>query len=299
MGKSKDTPSSGGKSSRKSAGKAFDLDDPKLPKRIDHGALQSGHYPYDSKMDSHAYEDELRLLQIELLKLQAHVRDAGMRLVVLFEGRDSAGKGGTIRRFMRHLNPRHAQIVALSKPNEREAGEWYFQRYIRRLPTKGDIALFDRSWYNRAGVERVMGFCTPEETERFLQVVPTFERMLVDDGIVLMKIWLNIGREMQMKRFHARRHDPLKQWKISDVDLAAIEKFDAYTIARDELLSRTHTEYAPWTVIRANDKKRTRLNALRLVLSHCDYEKKDEKIVGVPDPKIVLPAPAFLADRGD
>mgnify|MGYP000268301898 CR=1 FL=1 len=288
------------KSGKPSSGKrTFDLENPKLPDWIDDGALASGGYPYDDKMDTDDYEEELRLLQIELLKLQAHAREDGMRLVVLFEGRDSAGKGGTISRFTQHLNPRHARVVALAKPNEQEIGEWYFQRYVRQLPTKGDIALFDRSWYNRAGVERVMGFCTPEQTEHFLGEVPTFERMLVDDGVILIKIWLNIGREMQMKRFHKRRHDPLKQWKISKIDLAAIDKFDAYTLARDEMLARTHTEHAPWTVIRANDKKRTRLNALRVVLSHCRYAQKHIETVGLPDPKIVLPAPAFLADRGD
>jgi polyphosphate kinase 2 len=287
-------------SKKKSSEKrVFKLDDPDLPDWIDDRAHSSGGYPYDDRMDRDDYEDELRDLQIELLKLQAHARESDMRIVVLFEGRDSAGKGGTISRFTQHLNPRHAHVVALAKPTETEAGEWYFQRYVRRLPTRGDMALFDRSWYNRAGVERVMGFCKPEQTEHFLQEVPTFERMLVDDGITLIKIWLNIGREMQMKRFHARRHDPLKQWKISPIDLQAIDKFDGYTLARDEMLSRTHTEHAPWTVIRANDKKRSRLNALRVVLSRCDYKGKKTKTIGLPDPKIVLPAPAFLADRGD
>ncbi|MCT8970747.1 polyphosphate kinase 2 [Microbaculum marinisediminis] len=288
-----------GKSRRKSAKRRFDLDDPDLPEWIDDGALPSGGFPYEERMDRDDYEDQLRLLQIELLKLQAHIRDTETRLVVLFEGRDAAGKGGTISRFTQHLNPRHAHVVALSKPTATEAGEWYFQRYIRRLPTQGDIALFDRSWYNRAGVERVMDFCTPDQTEHFLREVPKLERMLVDDGVTLIKIWLNIGREMQMKRFHKRRHDPLKQWKLSPIDLQAIEKFDSYTLARDELLSRTHTEHAPWTVIRANDKMRTRLNALRVVLSRCPYKEKHVKVVGPPDPKIVLPAPAFLADRGD
>jgi len=277
----------------------FDLGAADLPDWIEDRALASGNFPYTKKMKGDDYEAQLPKLQIELLKLQAHLRATGGRLVVLFEGRDSAGKGGTITRFMQHLNPRHAHVVALAKPNEQEAGELYFQRYIRRLPTAGDIALFDRSWYNRAGVERVMGFCSPEETETFLNTVPTVERLLVDDGIKLIKIWLNIGREMQMKRFHARRHDPLKQWKISNIDLAAIGKFDGYTLARDDMLSRTHTEHAPWTVIRANDKKRARLAALRVVLSRCDYAEKDVETVGVPDPKIVLPAPAFMADRGD
>jgi len=284
---------------KKNGKRKFVLDDPELPDWIDDAAIESGGYPYDDRMDKDDYEEELHALQIELLKLQAHTRKRGGRIVVLFEGRDSAGKGGTIKRFTEHLNPRHAHVVALAKPTSTEAGEWYFQRYIRRLPTQGDIALFDRSWYNRAGVERVMGFCTPEQTEFFLQEVPTFERMLVDDGITLFKIWLNIGRAMQMKRFHARRHDPLKQWKISDIDLQAVDLYDAYTLARDDMLSRTHTEHAPWTVIRANDKRRTRVNALRAVLSRCDYQGKDADAVGLPDPKIVLPAPAFLADRGD
>jgi polyphosphate kinase 2 len=278
---------------------AFSLDDEKLPDWIEAAALRSGGFPYTRRMKRKDYERELRLLQIELLKYQAFARDAGERLVVLFEGRDAAGKGGTITRFTQHLNPRHAYVVALAKPTDRERGEWYFQRYVRHLPPRGDIALFDRSWYNRAGVERVMGFCTPDQTEHFLRTVGDFEKMLVEDGIKLIKIWLNIGREMQLKRFHARRHDPLKQWKLSDIDLAAIEKFDSYTIARDEMLTRTHTAHAPWTVIRANDKMRTRLNALRVVLVECDYPNKDESAVGVPDPKIVLPAPAFLLDRGD
>ncbi len=277
----------------------FSLDDRELPAWIEEAAMRSGGFPYAERMGRKDYDRDLRLLQIELLKYQAHARDAGERLVVVFEGRDAAGKGGTITRFTQHLNPRHAYVVALAKPTETERGEWYFQRYVRNLPPKGDIALFDRSWYNRAGVERVMGFCTPDQTEHFLRTVGEFERMLVEDGIKLIKIWLNIGREMQIKRFHARRHDPLKQWKLSDIDLAAIEKFDSYTIARDEMLTRTHTTHAPWMVIRANDKMRTRLNAMRAVLVECDYPNKDERAVGVPDPKIVVPAPAFLLDRGD
>ncbi len=274
--------------------KNFSLDDPILPDFIAARALASGGYPYDSRMKRKAYERELRALQIELLKLQAWVRKTGHRIVILFEGRDAAGKGGTIKRFMQHLNPRHAKAVALPKPTEAERGQWYFQRYVPHLPTAGDMTLFDRSWYNRAGVEPVMGFCTPEQTKKFLAEAPEFEAMLVRDGVRLFKFWLTIGREMQLKRFHARRHDPLKQWKLSSVDLAAIGKWDAYTAAREAMFRRTHTELAPWTVIRANDKRRARLNAIRHVLVSLPYEGKDETVVGEPDPKIVGNSPDFL-----
>ncbi|MDH3580491.1 MAG: polyphosphate kinase 2 [Hyphomicrobiales bacterium] len=265
----------------------FDLDDPELPAEIDSEAMLSGEYPYEDRMRRKAYETELRLLQIELLKLQRWVRAEGERIVIVFEGRDAAGKGGTIKRFMQHLNPRHARAVALSKPTEAERGQWYFQRYVDHLPTAGDMVLFDRSWYNRAGVERVMEFCTNAQVEKFLAEAPDFEAMLARDGIRLFKFWLTIGRPMQLKRFHARRHDPLKQWKLSSIDLAAIEKWDNYTAAKEDIFRHTHTDAAPWTVIRANDKRRTRLNAIRHVLSTLDYAEKDAKVVAKPDPKII------------
>jgi polyphosphate kinase 2 len=272
----------------------FDLDDPVLPGSIRKAALASGGYPYADRLDETDYAKELRLLQIELLKLQSHIRETGERLVVVFEGRDAAGKGSTINRFMQHMNPRHARVVALAKPNETERGQWYFQRYIKELPTAGDIVFFDRSWYNRAGVERVMGFCTHAQVEKFLREAPHFEHSLVRDGVRLVKIWLTIGREMQLKRFHARRHDPLKRWKLSEIDLAAIGRWDDYTRARDEMFKQCHTPDAPWTVIRANDKRRTRLNAMRHVLTLFTYPDRNEKAVAKPDPLIVGTGPDFL-----
>jgi len=274
--------------------RGINLDDPVLPSSIRKAALTSGGYPYADRLDEKDYAKELRLLQIELLKLQSHIRETGERLVVVFEGRDAAGKGSTINRFMQHLNPRHARVVALAKPNETERGQWYFQRYIKELPTAGDIVFFDRSWYNRAGVERVMGFCTHAEVEKFLREASHFEHSLVRDGIRLVKFWLTIGREMQLKRFHARRHDPLKRWKLSDIDLAAIGKWHDYTRARDEMFKHCHTPDAPWTVIRANDKRRTRLNAIRHVLTLFTYPDRNEKAVASPDPLIVGTGPDFL-----
>ncbi len=272
----------------------FDLDNPALPEAIARAAMGSGGYPYDKRMKRKAYEAELRALQIELLKLQRWARESGARIVILFEGRDAAGKGGTIKRFMAHLNPRHARAVALSKPTEAERGQWYFQRYVPHLPTAGDMTLFDRSWYNRAGVERVMGFCDEDQLRRFLAEAPEFEAMLVRDGILLFKLWLTIGREMQLKRLHARRHDPLKSWKLSPIDLAAIDKWDAYTEAKRDLFRHTHTDICPWTVIRANDKRRARLAAMRTVLSVIDYEGKDAEIACPPDPKIAGSGEAFF-----
>ncbi len=270
----------------------FDLENPRLPQDIDDAAFHSGGYPYDRRMPRKTYETELQLLQIELLKLQRWVRAQGERIVILFEGRDAAGKGGTIKRFMEHLNPRHARAVALSKPTETERGQWYFQRYIAHLPTAGDMVLFDRSWYNRAGVELVMGFCTPGQTKKFLEEAPDFELALVRDGVRLFKFWLTVGRAMQVKRFHARRHDPLKSWKLSPIDLASMDKWDVYTQAREAMFEATHTKTAPWTVIRSNDKRRARLNAMRHILASIDYDEKDENIVAKPDPKI-------LGSKGD
>jgi polyphosphate kinase 2 len=272
----------------------FDLDDPRLPKAIDEGALASGGYPYDKKMHRGDYEREMQAVQEQLARLQAHVRQSGMRIVIVFEGRDAAGKGGTIKRYLEYLNPRFNVHVALDKPTDRERTQWYFQRYVAWLPAAGEQALFDRSWYNRAGVEPVMGFCTEEQTRKFLQEVPQFERMLLDDGIMLFKVWLTIGREMQLKRFHARRHDPLKIWKLSPVDLKALAHFDDYTAARNRMFEASHSERAPWQVVFDNDKRRGRINTIRLVLHGLDYEGKDKGEIGPIDDKIVRPANEFL-----
>lgn len=265
----------------------FDLSDPKLPDYIDKNALTSGDYPYDKRMKRKAYERELHGLQIELLKLQTHIRETSQRVVVVFEGRDTAGKGGCISRFMQHLNPRHARAVALTKPTEAEQGQWYFQRYTAHMPTSGDMVLFDRSWYNRAGVERVMGFCNDEQLADFLREAPQFEGMLSRDGIHMFKIFLTIGREMQVKRLYQRQHDPLKRWKLTDIDRAAMAKWDQYTEAKEDMFRFTHTADSPWTVIRSNDKLRARLEAIRHVLLAFDYEGKDAEAVGQPDPKII------------
>lgn len=275
-------------------GLAFNLDDPELPKVIDDGALTSGGYPYDEKLKQKVYEEELVALQIELAKLHTCLQQRGERLMALFEGRDAAGKGGTIKRIAENLNPRRARVVALPKPTETEAGQWYFQRYAAQLPTAGEIVLFDRSWYNRAGVERVMGFCTSDQLADFLREAPQFEGMLVRDGVHVFKFYLEIGREMQLKRFHQRRHDPLKQWKIGDIDRTAIGKWDDYTKAKEEVFRFTHTPATPWTVIRANDKRRTRLEALRMMLFTLEYDGKDKKVVGKPDSRIVGSSPDYF-----
>ena len=266
---------------------AFDLDSPTLPKSIDEAAFGSGGYPYSKKLKKDAFEQELYALHVQLAHLQNWLRNSGERILCLFEGRDSAGKGTCISHFVRHLNPRTCKVVALTKPTETEQGQWYFQRYVQHLPTRGGMALFDRSWYNRAGVERVMGFCTPEQHAQFLREAPEFEGMLVRDGIRLFKFYLEIGPEMQLVRFHERRHDPLKQWKISDIDIAAMERFDDYTAAKEEMLRFTHTAIAPWTMILANDQRRARLETIRAVLQSIDYEGKDATAIGKADPRIV------------
>jgi polyphosphate kinase 2 len=227
------------------------------------------------------------------------VQKAGERIVVLFEGRDTSGKGGCISRFLERLNPRHARSVALSKPTEAERGQWYFQRYVAQLPTKGDIVLFDRSWYNRAGVERVMGFCTEDQVADFLRDAPEFEGLLVRDGIRLFKIYLSVGREMQLERFHERRHDPFKQWKVTEIDLAAIHKWDDYTRAEADMFRFTNTAISPWTNIHANDQRRARLESMRVVLSAIDYTGKDRDAVGTLDDKIVGVGAAFLPRTGE
>lgn len=267
--------------------RVFDIDDPQLPDWIDEKALASGGYPYDDKMDKDDYAETLKWLQIELVKLQFWLNKSGKRMMALFEGRDAAGKGGTIFSIRAYLNPRSARLVALPKPTEAEAGQWYFQRYVAHFPTAGEIVLFDRSWYNRGVVEPVMGFCTPKQCKTFLDEVPHFEGLLVDDRIHLFKFWLNIGQEMQLKRFHDRRHDPLKIWKLSPMDIAALTKWDEFTEARDRMLKKTHTKHAPWTVVNSNDKRRARVNVMRHILLSIDYEGRDKKAIGEIDHKIL------------
>jgi polyphosphate kinase 2 len=247
-------------------------------------------YPYDERLPRPLYDHDKRLLQIELLKLQYWCKDTGERLVVLFEGRDAAGKGGTIKRFMEHLNPRGASVVALEKPNERESTQWYYQRYIKHLPAAGEIVLFDRSWYNRAGVERVMGFCTRAEYLEFMRQTPDFERMLVRSGIHLVKFWFSVTQKEQRTRFAIRQVDPVRQWKLSPMDVESLDKWDEYTEAKEAMFFYTDTADAPWTVVKSNDKKRARLEAIRYVLNRFDYEDKDTEIVGTPDLNIVGPA---------
>jgi polyphosphate kinase len=244
-------------------------------------------YPYHHLMNRNDYEVEKYLLQIELLKFQYWAQDNGRRHVVVFEGRDAAGKGGTIKRFMEHLNPRSARVVALTKPTTTERGQWYFQRYISQLPTVGDIVMFDRSWYNRAGVERVMGFCDDDEYQTFMSQAPLFEEMLVDSGIAVTKLWFSVTQQEQRTRFAIRQIDPVRRWKLSPMDLESLDKWDAYTEAKEEMFLRTDTDHAPWHTIKSNDKKRARVNALRLFLSLVAYDGKDEQVVLKPDPKIV------------
>ncbi|WP_106744187.1 polyphosphate kinase 2 [Yoonia maritima] len=243
-------------------------------------------YPYDKRWDKGEYEDALAALQIELVRMQAWVRDTGQRIAIVFEGRDAAGKGGTIKRLRENLNPRVANVVALAKPTDVEAAQWYFQRYIAHLPHKGQITIFDRSWYNRGVVEHVFGFCTPEQRERWFHQVPAFEQMLVGEGIKIFKIWLNVGQATQLKRFLDREKDPLKQWKLSSIDVKGLAKWDAYSNAIDETLDRTHSDVAPWTIVRSDDKRRARVNAIRSILTQLDYTNKDAKALGKVDPNI-------------
>jgi polyphosphate kinase 2 len=288
------------KSNRKTATKlpyGFDIEDPELPEEIEARAYTSGGYPYEEKLKRKPYEEALYTLQSELIKLQDHVERQQLRIVMLFEGRDAAGKGGTIGRFLEHMNTRHARAVALNKPSEVERGQWYFQRYIAHLPSAGEIVLFDRSWYNRAGVERVMGFATPDQVADFLRDVPDFEELLVRDGILLFKFFLTLGREMQLARFHERRHDPFKRWKLSPIDVAAMAKWDEYTAAQDEMFRFTHTATCPWVVVRANDQRRARLEAIRWVLNAVAYAGRDARAVGEPDPLIADSGPELLGTR--
>ena len=246
----------------------------------------SPHFPYQKRMKSEEYLEEIELLQIELVKMQAWVKETGERIVMLFEGRDAAGKGGTIQRFTENLNPRGARVAALAKPSDTERGQWYFQRYIERLPTKGEIVLFDRSWYNRAGVEHVMGFCSPHEYLEFMRQAPEFERMMVRSGIRLFKFWFSVSREEQLRRFLGRAEDPLKQWKLSPMDVESLGRWDSYTKAKEAMLFYTDTADAPWTIVRSCDKNRARLNAIKFVLNKIPYTGKGD-VVTPPDPLIV------------
>lgn len=248
---------------------------------------RDGAYPYKNLLRRNTYEKDKFRLQVELLKLQAWVRETGQRVVILFEGRDAAGKGGTIKRLMEHLNPRGARVVALDKPTDSERGQWYFQRYIQHLPTQGEIVMFDRSWYNRAGVERVMGFCTPEEYDEFMRQTPEFERHLVRSGVHLIKFWFSVSRAEQRRRFKEREIHPLKQWKLSPVDLASLNKWEEYTTAKEAMFFDTDTADSPWTVIKSDCKKRARLNTMRYVLHRLPYHNKDIDQVGKLDPLIV------------
>ena len=244
-------------------------------------------YPYEELIERSEYEKEKRELQIELLKFQYSAQDRGTKHVIIFEGRDAAGKGGAIKRFTEHLNPRSAHVVALSAPTERERGQWYFQRYVRHLPTTGEIVLFDRSWYNRAGVERVMGFCTDEEYKIFLEQAPRFEEMLIQSGITVTKLWFSVTQREQRTRFAIRQIDPVRQWKLSPMDLESLGRWEDYTAAKNAMLKATDTDLAPWWRIKSNDKKRARLNAMRLLLSLHDYDGKDPSVIKPIDPQLV------------
>lgn len=262
---------------------------------------REGGYPYKNRLSRKNYEKQKYRLQVELLKLQKWVRETGQKVVIVFEGRDAAGKGGTIKRFMEHLNPRGAKVIALEKPTETEQGQWYFQRYVQHLPTAGEIVLFDRSWYNRAGVERVMGFCTDAEYQTFMKQVPEFESHLIESGIHLIKFWFSVSRDEQRRRFAQREAHPLKQWKLSPIDKASLDKWDDYTLAKEAMFYNTDTAESPWIVIKSNDKKRARLNAMRYVLNRLPYANKDQKQVGSVDPLIVGRAGALyeLGEKED
>lgn len=256
------------------------------PAAIAH-AFESGEYPFKDKMRRPVYEKKKAQLQVELLKVQRWVEETGKRIVLLFEGRDAAGKGGTIKRFMEHLNPRGARVVALNKPTERERTQWYFQRYVEHLPAAGEIVLFDRSWYNRAGVERVMNFCTPNDYLEFMRQAPQFEQMITRSGVILFKYWFSVTRNEQRRRFKARELDPLKQWKLSPIDMASLDKWDDYTEAKEAMFFYTDTADAPWTIIKSDDKKRARINCMTHFLDSLPYPDKDQRLVNGADPLIV------------
>jgi polyphosphate kinase 2 len=258
--------------------------------------ILSPDYPYREEMKGKAYAAQMEALQIQLARLQADVKATGKRMVVVFEGRDAAGKGGTIDAVRENLNPRVAGVVALSKPSDREAAQWYFQRYVDWLPARGEIALFDRSWYNRGIVEHVFGFCTPDQREHFFRQLPAFEQMIVDEGIILIKLWLEVGRAEQLQRFLDREKDPLKQWKLSSIDIDGLPKWDDYSAAITETLERSHSKVAPWTVILSHDKKRARIAAIQHILGRVDFAGRDDTVIGTPDPAI-LGGPDLRSDR--
>ena len=267
----------------------------KFPKKK---IFPDANYPFEEKMDRKEYERLKEELQIEILKMQSWVKETGQRVVILFEGRDAAGKGGTIKRMMEHMNPRGARVIALEKPTTEERGQWYFQRYIQHLPSEGEIALFDRSWYNRAGVERVMGFCKPDEYLEFMRQAPELERMLVRSGINFFKLWFSVSRNEQFRRFQRRQHDPLKQWKLSPVDLASLDKWSDYTEAKEAMFFYTDTADAPWTVVKSDCKKRARINAMRHVLKNLDYPDKNADVISGPDSRIVGSA-SHIYEKGE
>lgn len=250
-------------------------------------AFESGEYPYETKLSRRSYESQKAKIQAELLKVQLWAQETGQKFVILFEGRDAAGKGGTIKRFMEHLNPRNARVVALNKPTDEEKGQWFFQRYIEHLPTSGEMVLYDRSWYNRAGVERVMGFCSPNDYLEFMREVPELERMLVRSGIQLYKYWFSVTQDEQLRRFKSRETDPLKRWKLSPIDKASLDKWDDYTEAKEAMFFYTDTADCPWTIVKSNDKKRARLNCMLHFLNSLEYPGKDKRIARAPDPLII------------
>jgi polyphosphate kinase 2 len=285
--------------SAKIADELWSLDFDKLPDQVD--ALRFPHGPgfvREKAISKKKYEDRLEQLQIELVKLQRWVREKGEKVVLVFEGRDAAGKGGTIQRFTANLNPRYAHVVALAKPSDVELGQWYFQRYIKHLPTTGDMTFFDRSWYNRAGVERVFGFCTEEQVQEFFMEAPVFESMLQRSGIHLFKFWLTVDRAEQLNRFYERKTDPLKQWKLSPIDYKSVDKWDDYTRAITDMFRHTDTPHAPWTVLDANDQRRARLNAIRVVLNAFDYDGRDETNIGSIDEDLVWSGGDFVKHKG-
>ncbi len=275
---------------------------PKLVQRVKRATnrkqIISAIYPYRRMMKRGPYETQIELLQIELVKMQTWVKESGERIVLIFEGRDAAGKGGTIKRFTENLNPRGARIVALTKPSETEIGQWYFQRYVEQLPTSGEIVFFDRSWYNRAGVEHVMGFCTPHEYLEFMRQAPEFERMLVRSGIRLFKFWFSVSREEQLRRFMGRAHDPLKQWKLSSMDVESLGRWEEYTKAREAMLFYTDTADSPWTIVRSDDKKRARLNSIKFLLRNIPYEGRDNGLLKDLDP-LIVGAAADIYETGE
>lgn len=270
---------------------------PRTPRaRTRYEVFHDGLYPYPHKLKRSIYEAEKAKLQIELLKMQRWINETGQRVILLFEGRDAAGKGGAIKRYMEHMNPRTARVVALEKPTEVEQGQWYFQRYVKHLPTRGELVLFDRSWYNRAGVERVMGFCTPRQHLEFLRQCPQFERMLVQDGIHLFKFWFSVSQAEQKRRFESRETSPLKQWKLSPIDRASLARWDDYTLAKKEMFFHCSTSDAPWTVVKSDDKRRARLASMRYFLHSLPYAEKNAEVVGEPDP-LIIGTPDLVLDE--